>query len=65
MVREVEDPAFGRPVLQAGVVPHIVEGPGTVRWAGPAIGAHTEEVLSGLLGMDRAAIAELRAQGVI
>lgn len=65
MVREVEDPTFGRPVLQTGVVPHVVEAPGAVRWAGPAIGAHTDEILSGLLGMDAAAIAGLRGEGVI
>jgi crotonobetainyl-CoA:carnitine CoA-transferase CaiB-like acyl-CoA transferase len=65
MVREVEDPTFGRPVLQTGVVPLVVEAPGTVRWAGPAIGAHTDEILSGLLGMDAAAIAGLRGEGVI
>lgn len=65
MVREVVDPIFDKPVLQTGVVPHVVETPGDVRWAGPAIGAHTEEVLTGLLGMAPAAIAELRAEGVI
>lgn len=65
MVREVEDPTFDRPILQTGVVPHVVEAPGTVRWAGPAIGAHTDEILSELLGMDPAAIAGLRGEGVI
>ncbi len=62
MVREVEDPAFGRPVLQAGIVPHVVEEPGTVRWAGPDAGAHTAEVLAEL-GIDAGALAALRAEG--
>jgi crotonobetainyl-CoA:carnitine CoA-transferase CaiB-like acyl-CoA transferase len=65
MVREVVDPTFEKPVLQTGVVPHVVEAPGDVRWAGPAIGAHTDEILSSLLGMDDTAIAALRADGVI
>jgi crotonobetainyl-CoA:carnitine CoA-transferase CaiB-like acyl-CoA transferase len=65
MVREVADPNFAKPVLQTGVVPHVVETPGEVRWAGPSIGAHTDEVLGELLGMDPAAIAGLRAEGVI
>jgi len=65
MVRDVEDPAFSKPVLQAGVVPHVVEGPGEVRWAGPAIGAHTDEVLRDLLDMSTQDIARLRAEGVI
>jgi len=65
MVRAVEDPVHGRAILQSGVVPHVVEAPGTVRWTGPAIGAHTDEILRGLLGMDDGAIATLRAEGAI
>jgi crotonobetainyl-CoA:carnitine CoA-transferase CaiB-like acyl-CoA transferase len=65
MVREVEDPAFERPILHSGVVPHMVEAPGAVRWPGPPIGAHTDEVLRELLAMDDGAIAGLREDGVI
>lgn len=65
MVREVADAHFENPVLQAGIVPHIVETPATVRWAGPSIGAHTDEVLAELLKLDPPAIASLRADGVI
>jgi crotonobetainyl-CoA:carnitine CoA-transferase CaiB-like acyl-CoA transferase len=64
MVREVEDRQFGR-VLQPGIVPHITEDPGTIRWAGPPIGAHTEEVLSELLGLEPPEIATLREEGVV
>lgn len=49
-VCEIEDPRLGL-VLQAGVFPHVPESPGGVRWAGPAIGEHTEEVLRELLGV--------------
>lgn len=65
MVREVADPAFAAPVLQAGIVPHMVEAPGEVRWAGPMIGAHTDEVLKELAGLDERAIARLRDGGAI
>jgi crotonobetainyl-CoA:carnitine CoA-transferase CaiB-like acyl-CoA transferase len=65
MVREVEDPLFGRAVLHPGVVPHMPDDPGAVRWAGPAIGAHNEEVLRDLLGMAPAEIEALRQEGVI
>jgi crotonobetainyl-CoA:carnitine CoA-transferase CaiB-like acyl-CoA transferase len=65
MVREVSDANFDDPILQAGVVPHVVDTPGAVRWAGPSIGAHTEEVLTELLGLDAAAIATLRSEGVV
>ncbi|WP_232333050.1 CaiB/BaiF CoA transferase family protein [Novosphingobium aquimarinum] len=65
MVREVEDPAFDRPILHAGVVPHVVESPGEVRWAGPAVGAHTDEVLFELAGVSAEEIARLRSKGAI
>src|SRR5882757_5285609 len=63
MVREVADPKLG-PVLKGGVVPHIPEQPGQVRWAGPDVGEHSEEILSEILGMDRAMIEQLQEKGV-
>jgi crotonobetainyl-CoA:carnitine CoA-transferase CaiB-like acyl-CoA transferase len=65
MVREVDDPAFERPVLHPGIVPHFVGERAGVRWAGPALGAHNEEVLQGLLGLAPEEITELRGEGVI
>jgi crotonobetainyl-CoA:carnitine CoA-transferase CaiB-like acyl-CoA transferase len=64
MVREVDDPLFGR-VLHAGVVPHVPEEPGEVRWPGSTVGAHTEEVLTELLGLAPAEVATLRTEGVL
>ena len=64
MVREVEDAQLGR-VLHSGVVPHIPQAPGSIRWPGPAIGAHTDEVLAELLGLATADIAALRKDRVI
>jgi crotonobetainyl-CoA:carnitine CoA-transferase CaiB-like acyl-CoA transferase len=64
MVREAEDPVLGK-VLQAGIVPTIPESPGTIRWTGPEIGQHTEEVLTGLLGLSAREITDLRAAGAI
>jgi crotonobetainyl-CoA:carnitine CoA-transferase CaiB-like acyl-CoA transferase len=63
MVREVEDARLG-PMLHPGIVPHIPDDPGAIRWAGPAVGAHNEEVFGGLLGLSGADIASLREQGV-
>lgn len=65
MVREVKDPNFGSPLLHPGVVPHVVETPGDVRWAGANVGAHNEEVLGELIGMGSARVADLRRQGVM
>ena len=64
MVRPVEDPALGE-VLHSGIVPHIPESPGAIRWPGPDVGQHTDEILSELCGFDRSAIARLRAEGTI
>jgi crotonobetainyl-CoA:carnitine CoA-transferase CaiB-like acyl-CoA transferase len=63
MVREIEDPAFGT-VLHAGVVPHVPDDPGGVRWPGPAAGAHTDAILTEC-GLDAESIASLRTEGVV
>lgn len=65
MVREVADPAFAEPILHPGVVPHFPDGPGAVRWAGPAAGAHNADVLGELLGMPVDEVALLKAEQVI
>jgi crotonobetainyl-CoA:carnitine CoA-transferase CaiB-like acyl-CoA transferase len=65
MVHEVMDPVFTRPVLHPGVVPQVVGEGNGVRWPGPAIGAHNDEVFEGLLGMTADEVAGLRQEGVI
>jgi formyl-CoA transferase len=65
MVREVEDPTFDRPVLHAGIVPHVADNPGAIRWPGPPVGAHTEEVMREILGLDAAAVDALRQEKVL
>ncbi len=64
MVREVEDPAHG-PLLHPGIVPHLKDDPGAVRWAGRAPGADTDAVLSRLAGLKPDEIAALRAAGTL
>lgn len=65
MVREVADPLLGMNILHPGVVPHMPDAPGAVRWPGPAIGQHNAEVFGELLGMSHADLAALQAAGVI
>lgn len=60
----INDPRMGE-VPMPGVVPRMSTTPGSVRWAGPDLGQHTDEVLTGLLGMDADRVRSLREQGVI
>lgn len=56
--------AGGGSVKLPGIVPKLSETPGSTQWLGPALGAHTAEVLSGL-GVSEAEQRELEAAGVI
>ncbi len=64
MVREVNDPHLGN-VLQAGIAPHIPEHPGEIRWTGPDLGQHTDEILKDVLGMNSTDVAELKRKGAV
>jgi formyl-CoA transferase len=56
--------ADGTPLAVPAVTPKLSATPGGTRWLGPSLGEHTDAVLSDL-GYDAAAIAALRAAGVI
>jgi formyl-CoA transferase len=47
---EVPHRTFGRVAMQ-GVAPQLSRTPGSVRWVGPELGEHNEEILGGLLGL--------------
>ena len=49
----------------AAPIPHMQGTPGRIRTLGPALGEHTDEVLTELLGLDRARLDQLRAEKVI
>jgi formyl-CoA transferase len=59
-----EHPVFG-PIKMQNVFPKLSRTPGKVRWPGPALGQHTDEVLSARAGCSTDRLAELRAKGVI
>jgi formyl-CoA transferase len=61
---EAQTLADGTPVDLPAPAPRLSRTPGATRWLGPALGAHTDEVLAEL-GLDAAQIAALREQGAI
>ncbi len=63
-ILRVEDPRVGE-VAIPNVVPRLLGTPGKVTGLGPALGAHTEEVLRDLLDLSPDDIAALRAEGVV
>jgi formyl-CoA transferase len=54
----------GAELLLPGITPRMSDTPGGTRWVGPALGAHTGEVLTAH-GFTSAEIAALRSGGVI
>ncbi len=59
-----DHPVFGKVRMQ-NTFPKLSRTPGAVRWPGPALGAHTDEVLTARAGCDAARLAELREKNVI
>jgi formyl-CoA transferase len=60
----VDDAELG-PVRMQNVVPAMSRTAGSVRWPGPALGAHNAEVFGSLLGLSTAEQDRLRAAKVI
>ena len=63
-ITKVEDPEIGEVPMQ-NVVPRLTGTPGEVRWTGPALGQHNEEVYGGVLDLDEKRQEALRERGVI
>ena len=57
--------ASGGPLAIPAILPKLSKTPGATDWPGPAVGAHTEEVLRELLGIGTEEVAALRARGVV
>lgn len=57
-------PEFGELAMQ-NVAPKLSRTPGSVRWAGPALGEHNDEVFKGVLSLSEARIQSLHEAGVI
>ncbi|WP_445215426.1 CaiB/BaiF CoA transferase family protein [Bradyrhizobium sp. Pa8] len=51
-------------VKMPGIAPKLSDTPGAVRWSGPTLGQHTDEVLTSL-GLQAGDIAQLRRSGAV
>jgi succinyl-CoA---D-citramalate CoA-transferase len=60
----VEDPEIG-PFPMQNVVPRLSETPGEVRWTGPQLGQHNDEVFTELLGISKSDLDGLRERGIV
>jgi formyl-CoA transferase len=61
---EVEDPALGS-VRMVAPLPRLSATPAEIRWSGPPLGAHTDEVYAEWLGLSSAELDALRRKGAI
>jgi len=59
-----DHPVFG-PIRMQNAFPKLSRTPGSVRWPGPELGQHTDEVLAARAGCTAERLGELRAKGVI
>jgi len=64
MLLNVDDPIVG-PVLHPAPVPRFADIPRRVRWPGPSIGQHNEEIYREALNLSPADFEALRKDGVV
>lgn len=60
----VTHPALGSLAMQ-NVVPKLSRTPGEIRWAGPTLGEHNEEIYLDRLGLGAERLEELRQRGIV
>ena len=61
---EVPDPELGT-VTMAAPTPRLSETPGSIAWAGPALGAHNRDIYTGELGLSDAELQRLKFDEII
>jgi crotonobetainyl-CoA:carnitine CoA-transferase CaiB-like acyl-CoA transferase len=63
-ILRVPDPRVGTLAIP-NLVPRLSETPGEVRWLGPSLGAHNDEIFRDRLGLSDDEMSRLRANGTI
>lgn len=63
-IKIMNDPRAGE-IAVPNVCPRLSDTPGSVTWLGPALGAHTDEIYKGMLGLTDIDLGRLRDKGVI
>ena len=63
-IARIDDPRVGT-LAVPNVVPRLTATPGEIRHLGPSLGAHTDEILTSLLGIPASRVEALRKAGVI
>lgn len=63
-ILHMADPRMGD-LAVPNLIPKLSDTPGAVKWLGPALGAHNNEIYRGLLGLDETELDRLRKTGVI
>jgi len=64
LIKKVPDAEFGE-VPMHNATPRMSETPLEIRWTGPPLGAHSEEILISWLGMNSEEIDQLRKGNVV
>ena len=61
---EIFDPLEGR-VVVPNVLPKLSETPGELKWLGPDMGQHNDEIYRGRLGLSAEEVERLKSEGII
>lgn len=61
---QVEHPDFGT-LKMPGIVPKLSATPGEIKWIGPKMGAHNQEIYQEMLELDAAELDALKEKGII